>query len=296
MASKLALAKRPVSPGSKKSRGAGADAPVIDVAERADSSYGRVAAVLFALACTFAVPSPAHAWGAEGHRIVARLAKTQLSPAAMEEVTKLLALEPGATLESVSTWADEFRSPSTAPWHYVNFPRGGDCKYDAPSLCADGQCVVGAIERQLAVLASTASGEDRLKALKYVVHFVGDVHQPLHAGYADDNGGNGYQLQAFGRGTNLHSLWDSDLIANWPGGPAALFDVAVAEKSTVGGAKAPPAWAEDSCHIVGQDGFYPADHKLDPECPQRWSAVLVQQLVSAGSRLAGVLNTNLARP
>lgn len=162
------------------------------------------------------------AWGADGHRLIAEHAVTRLSPAARTEVERLLALEPGATLASVSTWADEVRSPTTAAWHYLNFPRDADCRYDGDRMCLQENCVVGAIARQLVVLASDAPDERRLLALKYVVHFVGDVHQPLHAGFADDRGGNTHQLQAFGRGTNLHALWDSAMLQHWPGGIAAL--------------------------------------------------------------------------
>lgn len=80
--------------------------------------------------------------------------------------------------------------------------------------CSDGNCVVEAINRQLEVLKSNAPAEKRLTALKYVVHLVADVQQPLHAGYAKDRGGNNYQLQAFMRGSNLHALWGVGLIKN----------------------------------------------------------------------------------
>ena len=130
-----------------------------------------------------------------------------------------------ASLASISTCADDNRTPVTAPWHYVNLPRDGTCRYEAERDCVSESCVVAAIERQAAVLASSASDEARLSALKYVVHFVADVHQPLHAGFADDRGGNTYQLQAFGRGTNLHAVWDTaliQLIQQWPGGAGGL--------------------------------------------------------------------------
>ena len=156
-------------------------------------------------------PTPALAWGAQGHQVVAKLAQAQLSAPARREVDRLLALEPGETLASISTWADEHRNPTTAGWHYVNFPRD-TCTYDRDRDCPDGQCVVGAIEKQVAVLRSNAPDERRLAALKYLVHLVADVHQPLHGGYRDDKGGNTYQVQAFGRGSNLHALWDSGLI------------------------------------------------------------------------------------
>jgi hypothetical protein len=116
-------------------------------------------------------------------------------------------------MASLSTWADEPKNRATASWHYVNFPKG-TCVYEAERDCPEGQCAVEAIDRQRAVLGSSAPDEKRLEALKYVVHLVGDLHQPLHAGYAEDKGGNQYQLQAFMQGSNLHALWDSGLIRN----------------------------------------------------------------------------------
>ncbi len=129
----------------------------------------------------------AHAWGPQGHEVVATLAQARLTTRAQAEIDKLLALESGATLASISNWADEQRSPLTAAWHYVNFPKN-TCTYDPARDCPDGSCVVGAINRQLAILGSAAPPEERLMALKYVVHLVGDIHQPLHAGHAEDRG------------------------------------------------------------------------------------------------------------
>jgi hypothetical protein len=161
--------------------------------------------ILIAALC---LPLQALSWGAEGHQVIAKLAESQLTPKAFSEVNRLLAMEPDATLASISTWADEHRNPATAPWHYVNFPRG-DCTYVPERDCPDGKCVVGAINKQVVILRSNAPDDKKLLALKYVVHFVGDVHQPLHAGYGDDRGGNTYQLQAFMRGSNLHAVWDT---------------------------------------------------------------------------------------
>ena len=121
------------------------------------------------------------AWGAQGHQLIAHLAQAQLSATARQNLDLLLAQEPGATLESIATWADEHRSPATGRWHYVNFPRDS-CSYDALRDCTDGQCIVAAIDKQTAILASDAPDAKRLTALKYLVHLVGDIHQPLHAG------------------------------------------------------------------------------------------------------------------
>jgi hypothetical protein len=246
-----------------------------------------VALVLAALA-----PLHAFAYGTEGHQMVAALAEQHLSERARTDVGRLLALEPGSTLVSISTWADETKSSSTAAWHYVNLPRDVECRYDAARDCPTGQCVVAAIERQRKVLSSAAPDLERLKALKYLVHFVADVHQPLHAGYADDRGGNKYQMQAFGRGTNLHAVWDAALIAHWPGGPSALFTElstnAMPSESTT-----PAQWAQESCQIVASSWFYPQSRRLETDYPRSANPALRERLGSAARRLASLLNANL---
>ena len=247
------------------------------------------------LTCLALLPVNASAWGSEAHRLIAEVAETHLTAAAKKEVSRLLALEPGSTLVSISTWADEHRSPATAALHYVNLPRDERCRYESEQSCVKGSCVVGAIERQTAMLASNAPDEERLKALKYLVHFVADVHQPLHAGFADDRGGNTYQLQAFGRGTNLHAVWDVGLIEHFPGGPNALRAAVGAKKSTVDASFAPVKWAEESCRVASTEGFYPSGHKLDDEYTRRWDPTLVQSMAAAARRLAVVLNESLAQ-
>lgn len=247
------------------------------------------------LACLMAVgTTPSFAWGTDGHRIIAMLADAQLSPAARKEINRLLALEPGSTLASISTWADEHRSPTTAAWHYVNFPRES-CTYDAARDCPDGKCVVGAIERQTEVLKSSASDEEKLLALKYLAHFMGDIHQPLHAGYQDDRGGNTYQLQAFMRGSNLHALWDTGLLKsldmdNTEVVRSLLIRPMPAQKGAFDAATA----AEESCRIVGTPGFYP-ERKVSPVYVERFVPQMLYQLALAGTRLAQVLNMALSK-
>lgn len=233
--------------------------------------------------------SNALAWGKEGHQVVTSLAETQLTAKAHAEVDRLLALEPGTTLQSISTWADEHRNPATGRWHYVNFPRN-TCTYDAGRDCPDGNCVVGAIEKQLEVLASSAPDDARLKALKYVVHFEADVHQPLHTGYADDKGGNTYQLQAFGKGGNLHSLWDSALIKNLNEDVDTLTKRLTSKRSAPNAADLNMVHAaEESCKIVGTAGFYPT-RKVGQDYVERYTPAMEQRLTVAGARLAGLLN------
>lgn len=242
--------------------------------------------------CLLALAVHSHsalAWGSDGHKIVAMLAEAQLSPAARKEIDRLLALEPGATLASISTWADEHRNPATAAWHYVNFPRG-DCNYQPERDCPDGKCVVAAIDRQIEVLRTSGDDEKRLNALKYVVHFIGDIHQPLHAGFGDDRGGNSYQLQAFMRGSNLHAVWDTGLIKSLQQGNEQIVKSLLVRPLNL--KKAPfnaETTAMESCRIVSQAGFYP-DRLVTPEYVERYVPVMAYQLASAGSRLAQVLN------
>jgi hypothetical protein len=248
-------------------------------------------AALAALAAGLLAAAPAAmAFGSVGHRLIAEMAEARLSPAARAEAQRLLALEPGATLASISTWADENRSLGTARWHYVNFHRGESCQYEPARLCIEGECVVGALEKQIALLSKAdATDAERLTALKYVVHLVADVHQPLHAGFFDDRGGNSFQLQAFDRGTNLHALWDTGMAVNWPGGDET-FRAAVKAAPTPAVQGTPVLWAEESCKIVAQPGFYPEERTLPAGYAPRWAGTLTQRLQAASVRMAQVLN------
>lgn len=252
--------------------------------------------------------STASAWGVQGHEVVAAIAQARLVPAAQQEVAHLLALEPGATLQSIASWADQQRSAETAAWHYVNFPRG-TCGYVAQRDCPDGQCVVAAIEQQSAVLGSARPDTERLVALKYLVHWVADVHQPLHAGHADDRGGNRYQVQAFEQGSNLHAVWDAALLrAMNESTPVLAARLARQEVPTLRfmapvsvGAVQPtsaftaPLWsaarmATESCEVLEAPGFYPPDRQVHSDYLHRFQPVLESRLALAGIRLADLLN------
>jgi hypothetical protein len=248
--------------------------------------------VLLALAGLFATPSAA-GWGTEGHEVIALVAERLLTPEARKRVDAILALEPGATLASVSNWADQTRDRSTAAWHYVNLPRDSNCVYVAQRDCPNGNCVVGALTAQVKRLGSSR-GQDQLEALKYVVHLVGDLHQPLHAGYADDRGGNTYQLQAFGRGTNLHALWDTALVRDIDPSSSSLAATLISRSpSTARLSFAPDQWATESCRIVSRPGFYPESHKLNAGYVQAFEPIAMDRLYLAGARLAATLNSAL---
>ncbi|KUG08807.1 hypothetical protein ASU33_11805 [Solirubrum puertoriconensis] len=155
------------------------------------------------------------AWGGEGHRTVGKIAERYLSRKAERQVKQLLGTQ---TLVDVSTWADEVRNTpeykSTAPWHFVNLPLGLEFPAFSQELKAKTEPnAYQALNENLRVLSDKKQSQDkRFIALKFVVHIVGDLHQPMHISRAEDKGGNEIQLQFRGEGTNLHRLWDSGLI------------------------------------------------------------------------------------
>lgn len=166
---------------------------------------------LAALACALA-PSPAPAWSEDGHRVIAAVAEERLSPAARALVREIA----GGPLDAgdVATWADAQRSDRTRAWHYVNIAPGAG-RYDAARDCPGGACVVAAITRFEAELRERDAAIARGDALRWLVHLVADVHQPLHAGTRADRGGNDVPVRLRrGRGqpTNLHALWDGFLV------------------------------------------------------------------------------------
>lgn len=244
--------------------------------------------ILFLLFSTLGAclsPVDCFAWGPVGHRIVAERAESQLTPAAQRAVKELLSEEPEPTLAGVANWADEVKNKQTAPLHFINFPRG-DCHYTPERDCPKGKCIVAAIEKyQKKLLTLSLPKEERTKALKYLVHFVGDIHQPLHAGYADDKGGNTYQVKFHGKGSNLHKVWDSQLIQVTYGDVTPTFP-----PSPKTGTLSPVQWAEASCDIVANQSIYPPAHKITHEYDKKAQPLLEKQLMLAGDRLAALLN------
>lgn len=259
-----------------------------------------------ALATLLLLPAQALAWGAQGHRLVARIAEPRLTADARAEVERLLALEPGATLASIAPWADQLRAEDpdlgrrSARWHYVNMAEDG-CNYDQPKHCPDGNCVIEALKAQGNRLADTDLPDvERLQALKFIVHFVGDMHQPMHAGYGHDRGGNDHQVQFDGRGTNLHSLWDSGMFNALKLDDERYLQRLLAlpanDAATASLHADTTAWAEDSCRIATRPGVYPSRRTLGERYAAEWRPVAEVQLQLAGERLAALLNNLLAAP
>jgi S1/P1 Nuclease len=170
-----------------------------------------------------ALPHRALAWGASGHSIVAEIAQRHLEPAVLAKVKGLLGGE--ISLASIASWADDVRPHETATtnWHFVDIPYDA-ARFDPARDCQEsdkGDCVINAIARLRKTLADASqSKEGRLRALKFLVHFLGDIHQPLHcAERSHDRGGNDVMVFFFGTRVALHAVWDTEIIQkrvfNW---------------------------------------------------------------------------------
>jgi hypothetical protein len=156
----------------------------------------------------------AHGWGANGHRTISLIAQRCLDDEAAAEIYRLL---EGRSLASISDWADIIRSDErwdcASPFHYATITPGA--RYLDEGVPPQGD-VLGAIVYYEELLSNrAATPEQRAVALKFLVHFVGDVHQPLHVGLGCDRGGNDVQVEWFGEVANLHSVWDSKIYDSW---------------------------------------------------------------------------------
>lgn len=254
-----------------------------------------------------AAPSPARAWDREGHRLTAEVAETYLAPATQEQVQALLGEE---TLPGVAPWADEYRRehPETGPWHYVNIPSSA-AAYDRERDCPLGHnpaspwrdCVTDRIlyfEQRLGDMS--LSRADRAQALKFLVHLVGDLHQPLHA-IGDARGGNDIRVKIFGgecgRGDcNLHEVWDTELVEERGLSEkkhlAVLLDEIQANHWEKFAAGDPVAWTNQS-HKLGQRALVRNDVTLPRAYMDDEEKVADGELAIGGLRLAHVLNTIL---
>ena len=244
---------------------------------------------------------PAWAWGRAGHRASAKIAEARLTPEARALVRELLG--PGESLADASTWADELRrdNPETGPWHYVNTPIDETAHFEM-KYCPQEGCVVRAVSEQRAKLVDRSLPRaERQKALRFVIHFVQDLHQPVHVGDRKDRGGNDLQLQFFGEGSNLHRVWDSGISGKMCPDEDALrieVETLVTPDTTAEWARGWAGdWAEESFQAAklaykppGADKMLTSGAKLDDEY-QRFAAPIVKmRLAQSAVRLSGVLN------
>jgi hypothetical protein len=267
-------------------------------------------------AAAFALALPvehAFAWGQEGHSIVAEIAEHRLDKVTLEKIRLLLKTEiPSATddtrvsLGSIASWADDYRAQhdESRNWHFVNIPFERatydpqvDCKPDARY----GNCIINAIERSRATLADCSkTSPERVQALKFIVHFIGDVHQPLHdTERYGDHGGNDVVVTFFGKSLKLHAIWDTDIIMHavyaWGAYVTRLETTWFPGRDLTGldGGSAAD-WAVES-HQFARDVVYdiPDGSILEMNYHSKALPVVDRQLALAGVRLAKFLKDAL---
>lgn len=293
------------------------------------------AALLAAAACVAALPSSAFAWGDDGHKIVGMIAGHFLDPAVKEQVNSILA---GDTTQLVSpvdipneaTWADKYRDSDrnstmvrynqTHNWHYVDIELNAPdidvaCNHHpsvpagTPASAANpNDCVADKIEQFAAELANPlTTAQERRMALQFVLHFVGDLHQPLHSADDHDQGGNTKKVHGTGTSSNLHSSWDTPFVTALGPDDASIADTLIAAISDSQRAQwsqgASADWAQEAFLLAQSEAYgkLPApnpdkSYNLSGDYVANAQGVVRGQLSKAGVRLAWVLNRALAGP
>jgi len=267
------------------------------------------------LALVALLPTPLFAWGAKGHAVVAEIAERGLSPNVAQQVRELTFAAP---LRDIASLPDDWRAQetrgerqgNTGALHYSNIPNDLPT-FDRARDCKEEMCVVAGIEKYLAVLKDrTQPKEKRREALIFVVHFIGDVHQPLHAAGGQvpneqtgalepDLGGNRVKVRYLGVETNLHSAWDSMLI-EW--GPATVDEYAtrlleyelrgrpIAELQQGG----PTDWINESHYAAVNSSYKIGNGSLGSDYVQHNVGIVYERLLRGGLRLRRVLEETLS--
>ena len=251
------------------------------------------------LFCVFLISASAIAnnedfWGATGHRATGEIAENNLTKKAKRQIDKLL---QGESLAFVSTYADEIKSDKEKfgkfyTWHYVNMPLDG--VYNEVEKNPKGDLITG-IKECVAVLKNDKSTiEDKRFYLKMLVHLMGDLHQPLHIGQKEDKGGNAIQVQWHGKSSNLHRVWDGDLINEWNMSYLELADNArdLSKEQIKSLQKGDVIdWMKDT-HILTKKvyGSVKSGAKLRYRYSYDYFPVVREQLQKGGLRLAKLLN------
>ncbi|MEO9872420.1 S1/P1 nuclease [Ekhidna sp.] len=232
-------------------------------------------------------------WGATGHRIVGLIAERHLTKKAKKNIAFVLGNE---TLAEVSNYMDFIKSDATykhmSPWHYATIQDGKS--YEESGTPDEGDIIV-TIQRLMAELESkTFTDEDEAFALKCLIHLIGDIHQPLHVGNGEDRGGNDIKLEYFWQNSNLHRVWDSEMIdgqkysyteyADWIDHPSS-------NQLSLWSSLEVLDWANESKSYRNQCYLnIPEDNKLSYRYNYEKIELLNQRLLQAGIRLANVLN------
>jgi len=274
---------------------------------------------LFATVAAAACAAAA-AWGNDGHKIVAQIASGLLSSA---EEAKAAKMAGASSLADIASWADEVRHESayrwSAPLHFINNP-DGSCKFDYNIACKHDFCAAGAILNFTNVAMDNSSSQQLISdAIRFVVHFLGDIHQPLHVGWTTDDGGNEIKVEEGfldNKQTELHAVWDSGIIdrifqdggySDWSGYEKVLAkdlpsDSCFSSTTPAGLKTCVEQMAQESLTLACQDAYRDETGKLvtqgevlDEKYYTTRKTIVASQLQKAGVRLATLLRFILSR-
>ena len=250
---------------------------------------------LFYFLISLCITAKVYSWGGEGHKIVATIAKKCLSKQIIDSVNYYL---DGINFKDASVWMDVVRKETKydylKPWHYINIEK------DKTYVATEEPNIVNQLEIAIATLK--LKGAERTKekinfALKLIFHLVGDLHQPLHDGYAEDKGGNNINVIFNGKETNLHKVWDTDIIENQNITTKkclkyinTLSDKEKAAIQTINVAN----WMAESRDFLNTVYAF-ENNKITKEYEKTSEAIIKQQLSKAGIRLACILYANFTR-
>jgi hypothetical protein len=248
---------------------------------------------LILLALVLAATLETMAWGSHGHKLVASFAKAALNKHVIDSVQHFLGK---MTFEEASIWMDEIKSDHSYAymnsWHYVNIEK------DATFVSGEDKNVLSQLELALAMLKDKErTFEKTSTALRLLFHLVGDIHQPLHCGYGSDRGGNEVMVGFDGKSTNLHALWDTDIIEYYKIGLKDCFKVS----NTLSNDEKKQIQKIDVTEWMYEcRGFLPAIYNykkrnMSEEYASKARPVIEKQLTKAGIRLATILNLCFSR-
>lgn len=244
--------------------------------------------ILYTLLLLLIPTFPTFAWGEKGHALVAEVAFHYLDNQTKATVMSYL---DGMTIEEAANWMDAIKSDPKnkymSPWHYVNFEKG------SPVIETPGDNILFVLDKTIQELKNRQNlSKDEIRSrLLYLFHLIGDLHQPLHVGYGDDKGGNTFQVNYKDKGTNLHSFWDSGIIKDRNITLKDCLDANQYSQPEIKNLQKIDitAWAADSRNFL--DGIYDTGNKVTDAYVDKNTPIIENQILKAGIRLAGVLES-----
>jgi hypothetical protein len=246
----------------------------------------------------YSTDSPA--WAKDGHNAIGILALNQLSADVRGQLENITGPMDEQTIFEACNWPDAVRETDEWEWskplHYVNIPRG-DFTYLESRDCPDQLCATQAIKRYADELANPDMGEqERQQAFAWLCHLVGDLHQPMHGGFADDRGGNDFEVMVRHEKMNLHRYWDFEIINHHAGGWKNLVEqlqaIPPGAMASDWSAKSVNDWTDES-HQLAKEKAYPASGEIDESFEQQSWGIVQRRLIAAAERLASIINSIL---